>query len=133
MGIHRHSARDALYLFTPDIMARFVDRASQIDVEIIDDRMLLYSEGYLLTTDPAKWDDLFGLAAAVTAQVDRWARWRDDRVIAAAPAGDASLGERAPSVAEPGRRLKRGRRFSLLAVLVLLAMVGTKLWQEFVR
>lgn len=33
---------DALYLFTPDIMARFIDNAAQLDVEIVDDWLFLY-------------------------------------------------------------------------------------------
>jgi hypothetical protein len=34
---------DALYLFTPDIMARFVDHAAALDVEIVDDWLFLYT------------------------------------------------------------------------------------------
>ena len=37
--------RDALYLFTPDIMARFVDNAAALDVEIVDDWLFLYAHG----------------------------------------------------------------------------------------
>src|SRR5690606_23471582 len=36
--------RDALYLFTPDIMARFIDNAAQLDAEIVDDWLFLYSK-----------------------------------------------------------------------------------------
>src|ERR1044071_8257923 len=36
--------QDALYLFTPDIMARFIDHAAELDVEIVDDWMFLYAK-----------------------------------------------------------------------------------------
>lgn len=35
--------RDALYIFTPDLMALLIDNASAIDVEIVDDWMFVYS------------------------------------------------------------------------------------------
>ncbi len=44
--------RDALYLFTPDVMARLIDTASVLDVEIVDDWLLLYSGEELSTVDP---------------------------------------------------------------------------------
>ncbi|MFF2631353.1 hypothetical protein ACFVR6_00570 [Microbacterium sp. NPDC058021] len=127
--------RDALYLFTPDVMARFIDNAAALDVEIVDDWLFLYSKRELSTTDPATWAWLFGAVAAVLGKLDQWERWRDDRlrgaaVGAAAPAPGptappaaaagqpvaASLPFQAPTqllrpppgVAPQGRRLARG-------------------------
>lgn len=72
--------RDALYLFTPDVMARFVDRAAALDVEIVDDRLLLYSRSDLSTLEPEVWEWVFATIAALTAQVAQWQRWRDARL-----------------------------------------------------
>lgn len=47
--------QDALYLFTPDIMARFIDHAAALDVEIVDDWLLLYAQRDMTTLDPAQW------------------------------------------------------------------------------
>lgn len=70
---------DALYLFTPDIMARFIDHAAHFDVEIVGEWMFLYSRDDLATTDPATWARLFDTVEAVTARLDQWTRWSDDR------------------------------------------------------
>ena len=73
--------RDALYLFTPDIMARFMDSASAFDVEIVDDWLFLYAQNRPVTTlDPAVWAQMFGTVGAVLTKLQQWARWRDERL-----------------------------------------------------
>ncbi|MHC2999849.1 hypothetical protein [Microbacterium sp. HJ5] len=124
---------DALYLFSPDIMARFIDNAAALDVEIVDDWMFLYAKRDFSTLDPATWAWLFSVVGALLDKLAQWARWRDDRLRAqasaltdAAPAGttpDAAAGDAAsavpfvaplealrppPGVAPQGRRLQRG-------------------------
>ncbi len=113
--------RDALYLFTPDIMARFIDNAAALDVEIVDDWLFLYAKRDFSTLDPATWAWLFSVVAALLDKLAQWSRWRDDRlantvpVITPAPAPDAALPFVAPvaalrpppGVAQPGLRLKR--------------------------
>ncbi|SJN20138.1 hypothetical protein FM104_02550 [Microbacterium esteraromaticum] len=74
---------DALYLFTPDIMARFIDHAAQLDVEIVDDWMFLYMPRAASTLDAQTWAWLFGTVGALMTKFDQWARWRDDRLRAA--------------------------------------------------
>ena len=71
---------DALYLFTPDVMARFIDHAAQLDVEIVDDWLFLYARRELSTLDPATWAWLFGAVGALLTKLDQWARWRDERL-----------------------------------------------------
>lgn len=129
--------RDALYLFTPDIMARFIDHAAALDVEIVDDWLFLYGQRPFSTLDPATWAWLFSVVGALLDKFAQWARWRDERLRAEATrAADAvgsaaaevpSLGVPAvgagaalpfaappealrppPGVAAEGRRLRRG-------------------------
>jgi len=78
--------QDALYLFTPDIMARFIDHAAALDVEIVDDWLFLYAQRDLSTLDPATWQWLFATVGAVLDKMAQWARWRDDRLQADAAA-----------------------------------------------
>ncbi|MDR6867992.1 hypothetical protein J2Y69_002600 [Microbacterium resistens] len=79
--------RDALYLFTPDIMARFMDHAAQFDAEIVDDWLFLYARNEQVSTlDPARWSALFTTVGAVLTKLDQWARWRDERLRADASA-----------------------------------------------
>ena len=115
--------QDALYLFTPDIMARFIDNAAQLDVEIVDDWMFLYTPRQASTLDADTWAWLFGAVGALITKFDQWARWRDDRLQATHPGIGASTGPDAastlpfappaglltppPGVAQEGRRLKR--------------------------
>ncbi|MGN6219803.1 MAG: hypothetical protein ACTHNQ_09875 [Microbacterium sp.] len=76
---------DALYLFTPDIMARFIDHAAALDVEIVDDWLFLYGRRDFSTLDPATWAWLFSVVGALLDKFAQWARWRDDRLAAPPP------------------------------------------------
>ncbi|MFT4280617.1 hypothetical protein [Microbacterium sp.] len=83
---------DALYLFTPDIMARFIDHAAALDVEIVDDWMFLYAKRDFSTLYPGTWAWLFSVVRAFLDKFAQWERWRDDRLAALA----------APVVPTPG-------------------------------
>jgi hypothetical protein len=136
--------RDALYLFTPDIMARFIDNAAQLDVEIVDDWLFLYTRRQVSTLDPATWAWLFGTVGALITKFDQWARWRDERLLleqgqsgAVAATGSAdSEGSHAlpfaapagmltppPGVAREGRRLKRGFRWLPIVFMVVVGIL----------
>ncbi len=78
--------RDALYLFTPDIMARFIDNAAALDVEIVDDWLFLYGKREFSSLDPATWAWLFSVVAALLDKFAQWARWRDQNLRADAAA-----------------------------------------------
>lgn len=121
---------DALYLFTPDIMARFIDTSSKFDVEIVDDQVFLYSHisRPFSSADPEMWHWVFTTVDALNEKFDQWERWRDERLtestsstsqLAAAP----THGHKIPKgVAPQGRRLRQ--RIPLLAVLPIIVMVG---------
>lgn len=133
--------RDALYLFTPDIMARFIDNAAELDVEIVDDWLFLYAKRDLSTLDPATWAWLFATVGALLEKFAQWSRWRDDRLAADASAhaaGAVGAGFVAGGVADPfaaapdlrpppgvapeGRRLKR--RVSVLGIIAVVVFVA---------
>ncbi|HOA86523.1 MAG: hypothetical protein GX871_02340 [Microbacteriaceae bacterium] len=90
---------DALYLFTPDIMARFVDHAAALDVEIVDDWLFLYARRDLVTLDPAAWAWLFGTVQALLDKLGQWARWRDERLRLDASATPLGIGAPIPGLA----------------------------------
>ncbi|PVE98043.1 hypothetical protein [Microbacterium sp. TPD7012] len=134
--------RDALYLFTPDIMARFIDNAAQLDVEIVDDWLFLYTQRKVSTLDPPTWAWLFGAVGALLTKFDQWARWRDERLLAesaGAVAATASVPSPAmsaplpfappvglltppPGVAPQGRRLKRSTTWLPIVVVIGFAL-----------
>lgn len=139
--------RDALYLFTPDIMARFIDDAAALDVEIIDDWLFFYAKRDFVTLDPATWTWLFSVVGAVTEKLAQWARWRDEKLRVDATPTAAGIGplipgltraaEQAaplpvvggdplrppPGVAESGRRLARGIPWRPILILGGVAVV----------
>lgn len=116
--------QDALYLFTPDIMSRFIDHAATLDVEIIDDWLFLYSKRQFTTLDPNTWAWLFSTVNAVTEKFSQWARWRDER-LAGSPSAmgfvdtsiqDDEFHSPPPGVAREGQRLKRSYTWSAVAI-----------------
>ncbi|WJL94219.1 hypothetical protein QSU92_09425 [Microbacterium sp. ET2] len=140
--------RDALYLFTPDIMARFIDNAAALDVEIVDDWLFLYAKRDFSTLDPATWAWLFSVVGALLDKLAQWARWRDERLAdgtvhaahaAAAASALPGSGPSAPAatavpfsvpaaalrpppgVAAPGRRLRRGVPW---AAIIVFGVIG---------
>ncbi len=117
---------DALYLFTPDVMARFIDHAAVLDVEIIDDRLFLYARRDLVSTDPATWIWLASVIDALTEKVDRWERWRDDRLPPQPGATALILPPR--GVAQPGRRLVHRQRWLGFVLFCCLSLIGLWLW-----
>lgn len=122
--------QDALYLFTPDVMATLIDRVNGFDVEIIDDWLFLESSRDVVTTDPKTWHNVFTATVAVTEKIHRWARWRDTRVHAT-PAAFIRPVTTAPArstrVARSGRRLRMslGGGAILSAVLVAAYVLAT--------
>lgn len=97
--------RDALYLFTPDVMARAVDEAGGWDIEIVDDVLLLTRSRDVVTTDPAEWSEIIRTTVAFAGKIEQWERWRDDRA-EVEPDGAMGLPVAGVGVAAGGRRLR---------------------------
>lgn len=109
----RQYERDALYVFTPDLMALLIDNAAPFDVEIIDRWMLVYSPRAFEMTDPALHDRLMRIVDTV----GRKTLTQSDRYV------DDRIGSFAPNiVAPPGQRLKR--RFPVWAIVLLAVLLG---------
>lgn len=100
--------RDALYLFTPDIMALFIDHARGCNVEIIDNWLIVSGkEGRLRGAKIAQWTGTLDLIAAVEEKLEQWDQWRDDSKRRVAPRGTPrALARPKPDVAAAGARLR---------------------------
>jgi len=106
--------RDALYVFTPDLMALCIDHAAPFDVEIVDDWMFLYSPRAFAVDDPRLLARIFGVIDLVGAKALRQTRrYQDDRLAAPFVAN---------VVAPPGQRLRR--RFPVGVIVALAILVG---------
>ncbi|KQQ67117.1 hypothetical protein [Microbacterium sp. Leaf320] len=124
--------RDALYLFTPDIMARFIDNAAELDVEIVDDWLFLYTQRKASTLDPATWAWLFGAVGAVIAKLDQWERWRDERLLLENPTAATSASAVPPAASQPAsERLPFAPPVGLLSPPPGVAHEGRRLKKSF--
>lgn len=114
----RRYETDALYVFTPDVMAALIDHGSGFSVTLIDDLLIVRPvTGAFTLTDAALWPRLLAVVDSVAPQVaQQTERYRDER--SATP----------DAVAAPGRRLRGGltvRR--LLPGIAILAIVAAAL------
>jgi hypothetical protein len=144
--------RDALYLFTPDVMAAFIDNAAHVDVEIVDDLMFVYDTGGLPLDRPADWVRIQHLVAALWPKTEKQtSAYSDDRLVTRdpAPAGatvtaggyptrdaaglaaapdSASLRRRPDGVAEQGQRLRARMPIVYLALSALVTAGVVCIW-----
>jgi hypothetical protein len=106
--------QDALYIFTPDLMALLIDDASPFDVEIVDNWLFLYSARPFQSLVAATYQRLFSIVQTVGAKTVRQTeRYQDDRV------GLAS----ANIVAPAGQRLRHGVSVSSLIIFGVIAVI----------
>jgi hypothetical protein len=104
--------RDALYVFTPDLMALLIDEAAPYDVEIIDKWMFVYSAAAFDLRQPAVHQRLLRIVETVGAKtLTQTDRYSDERV------GDFA----ANVVAPQGQRLKRGVSVGAIIIGVIVA------------
>ncbi|MCI2956416.1 hypothetical protein MN032_01820 [Agromyces atrinae] len=94
--------RDALYVFTPDLMALLIDETGDMDVEVRDDRLIVFRPGGFDLSNPATWQRFERIRETLGAKaLTRTDRYVDER--AAQPLGSVA----APGdVGADGARLK---------------------------
>lgn len=98
--------RDALYVFTPDLMALLIDEAGDLDVEIRDDRLIVYRPGGFDLTAPSTWERFERIRDTVGAKM----RSQTDLYVDDRPqAPDLQFARPTTNeVGTGGRRLRRG-------------------------
>lgn len=110
----REYERDALTVFTPDLMALLIDQAAPFDVEIVDAWMFVYSPKPFDMADPALHRRILHIVDTVGAKALRQTtRYRDERI------GDPAVDIVAPA----GARLRRGVSVATLAVGAVIVAV----------
>ena len=112
--------QDALYIFTPDLMALLIDEAAPFDVELVDEWMFVYSSRPFELTDPAVLQRLFTIADTVGAKaLNQTEHYADDRI-----------GDPAENIVAPqGARLKRG--VSVFGIVLVVGFVAFWGWNFF--
>jgi hypothetical protein len=119
--------RDALYVFTPDLMALLIDNAGAFDVEIVDDWLFVYSSTPIDTTAPAQIGRMFQIVDTVGAKtITQSDRYSDERVADAGASHDQAAALAGPDasrnlIAPQGRRLRT--RFSWVSIVVFAFII----------
>jgi hypothetical protein len=105
--------RDALYVFTPDVMAAVIDAGQTYDMEVIDDNLMLYSTDRGVLNS----EDRLNALLATIEKIGNELRDQSDYY------ADERVGDRAANiVAEPGRRLKNSVSVPTIIAIVLVIM-----------
>lgn len=91
--------RDALYVFTPDVMAALIDHASNYDIEIIDNNLFIYSNVGFALSKETTWQQILSLIATLHPDLHKQTHYyADERV----------YDRQQDIVMQPGKRLKSG-------------------------
>lgn len=108
--------RDALYIFTPDLMALFIDKSGDFDAEIIDDKLYIYSEKAfdLLNLETIK--RLFHIIGTVmTKAVHRSKNYSDSKVV-------DNYSQSVNQISSSGQRLKSSLSYAKLLLIIIVVL-----------
>lgn len=101
--------RDALYVFTPDLMALLVDNVAQFDAEVIDNKIYIYSSQKFDMLDQPTLKRIFSIVSVIGNNVENQTEYYSDE----------RVGDRAMNVvAKPGQRLKQ--HFPVIGVVIII-------------
>ena len=103
---------DALYVFTPDLMARFIDYASIFSAEIIDKKLYIYSAKPFFFDKQETYELLFGILDTLGLKVLKQTSNYSD-----------TSAEQKGSVSEAGKRLRKGPPASVYILIVFIVTV----------
>ena len=104
--------QDALYIFTPDLMALLIDNTAKFDVETVDDKLYIYSSNRLDLLNPLLLEKLFQIIATVGVKtISQTASYADERVAESA---------QGTTIAEPGRRLKPSYTSTVIIITIIV-------------
>lgn len=105
--------RDALYVFTPDVMQVLVDQGKDFDMEIVGSELFVFRVGRLNLAAKGELEKMLMVINAISAELrDQTRRYQDERAVALQPG----------VVAEQGRRLKKGMNWVVVgAVATIIA------------
>lgn len=107
--------QDALFVFSPELMAMFIDESSKYDAEIIDDKLFIYSSKHFDFSNILLVQQLFDIIQKVgKAVVHNTENYNDEMV------GDRT----ANIITESGRRLKTSVPiFAIIFFVIFMAFI----------
>jgi hypothetical protein len=132
----REYETDALYIFTPDLMALLIDNANTFDIELVDDWLFAYSAVPFDMMNPAVLERMFRIIDTVGAKtLSQSQSYRDERMLPAGASGALSDPAFGPDptnnlVAPRGRRLAKSVNW--VTILIGAALVAGWLYLSFI-
>ena len=108
--------RDALYIFSPDLMALLIDNASAFDGEIVDNQLFIYSSlAPFNLNDPVLVERLMKIIQVVGAKASSQTDYYSDEKV-----GDRSQN----AVAVSGQRLRKGVSVFAIVFVIIGLLIG---------
>lgn len=102
--------RDALYIFTPDVMAVLVDYGRDFDFELVEDELFIYAKGAFKLDQAATYKNLAVMAETIYRKIEGQSeKYADERV------GDRT----ANIVGAGGQRLKRRIGWVIIILFII--------------
>lgn len=103
--------RDALYVFTPDVMAAMIDHGKEYDIEIVDDELFIYSNKHFKLDQPEFYEHILAIIDTISkeliSQTDYYA--------------DERIGSHAANIIAPGgQRLKSRFNWIIVAFMLII-------------
>lgn len=108
---------DALYVFTPDVMATLIDYGKEYDIEVIDDNLIFYSQKPIALDKQADLQKAFEIIHKISSEIIHQGDYYADHRV-----GDRAMDVIAPS----GRRLKSG--INIVGITISTAIVLYWIW-----
>lgn len=106
--------RDALYIFTPDVMQALIDSAKDYDCEVIDDNFYIYIPETLDVTDAKELQDILSIASKLrTELISQTDYYADERV------GNRALN----TIGATGVRLKKRMSTRKIIGIIIISIV----------
>ncbi|QAY73229.1 hypothetical protein ET445_07585 [Agromyces protaetiae] len=102
--------RDALYVFTPDLMELLMREVPGWNVEVVDEWVFLFGEGHFRPLAPETWERLFRVVGVVGPKLlSRTSRYRDERLVPPGADPLQAFSSTPNLVTRQGWRLRRWR------------------------
>ncbi|RYX78966.1 hypothetical protein EON76_04625 [bacterium] len=109
--------RDALYIFTPDVMVKLIDLGKEYDMEIIDNYIYLYSAQPLKLKSVTTWMTLLDITNTIGEEIiDQSENYQDERL--RTEEGEYTEGAIAPQ----GTRLKQ--RVNVAGIIFIIVFIA---------
>ena len=121
--------RDALYIFTPDLMALLIDNANDFDAEMVDDQLYFYQREDAFDAKKIWSEDYYTKVFDIVNNIGQKIKNNTDYY------SDERVGDRALNVVAPeGRRLKTGvTKLVVFMAVIYIIYYAIKIYLELSR